>query len=88
MADDRPNLGDAALALGAAAVDALRLPLWLIARAPGVRVLARDGALVRERARSRVEGLACRALDAPEMVRIVQRVAARLHEAERTVEEV
>jgi hypothetical protein len=97
MDDRRPDLGDAALALASAAVDAMRLPLALAARMPGVRMLARDGALVRERTRSRVEGLACRALEAPEIARaidrVVQRVAAQLREAERaatgrTLEEV
>jgi hypothetical protein len=88
MDDGRPDLGDAALALAAAAVDALRLPLALAHRLPGVRVLARDGALVRVRVRSRVEGLASRALEAPEIVRtidrVVQRAAAHLRDAEPT----
>ena len=95
MDDGRPDLGDAALALAAAAIDALRLPLALAARAPGVRTLARDGALVRIRVRSRAEGLASRALETPEIARaidrFVQRVAAQLHDAEHpahTLEEV
>jgi len=90
--DDRPDLADAALALAAAAVDALRLPLALAARAPGVRTLARDGALVRERVRSRVDGLAYRALETPEVARaidrLIQRITAQIHDAERTLEEV
>ncbi len=93
----RPDLGDAALALGAAAFDALRLPLRVAGRLPGVHMLARDGALVRQRVRSRVDGLACRALETPELARavdrFVQRVAAQLRDAERapaapTLEEV
>lgn len=84
----RPDLGDVALALGAAAFDALRLPLTVAGRLPGVRMLARDGALVRQRVRSRVDGLACRALETPELARaidrFVQRVAAQLRDAERT----
>ena len=88
MDDGRPDLGDAALALASTAIDALRLPLGLVARTPGVRMLARDGALVRQRVRSRVDGLACRALETPELARaidrFVQRVAAQLRDAERT----
>jgi len=88
MDDGRPDLGDAALALASTAIDALRLPLGLVARTPGVRMLARDGALVRLRVRSRVEGLAERALAAPEIARavdrFVQRVAAQLRDADRS----
>jgi hypothetical protein len=78
MSERRPDLADAALAAAAAAVDIARIPLGLAARLPGVRLLAREGALVRPRVRSRVEGIVTRALDAPEAHRILQHVAAQL----------
>jgi hypothetical protein len=78
MSERRPDLADAALAAAAATVEAARIPLGLAARLPGVRLLAREGALVRLRVRSRVEGIVTRALDAPEAHRILQRVAAQL----------
>jgi hypothetical protein len=78
MSEGRPDLADAALAAASAAIDLARLPLGLAARLPGVRLLAREGALVRPRVRSQVEGLLTRALDAPEAHRILQRVSAQL----------
>jgi hypothetical protein len=78
MSERRPDLADAALGAAAAAVDLARIPLGLAARLPGARLLAREGALVRPRVRSRFEGIVTRALDAPEAHRILQRVAAQL----------
>jgi hypothetical protein len=69
MTQGRPDLADAGLALAAAAIDAARIPLHLAARLPGMRLLARDGAFVRARLRSRAEGLLSRVLDAPETAR-------------------
>src|SRR3954470_23052609 len=63
MDDGRPDIGNAALALAAAAFDAARLPLRVAGRLPGVSLLARDGAFVRARLRSRVDGIAARAID-------------------------
>jgi hypothetical protein len=75
MSEGRPDLADAALAAASAAIDLARVPLGIARRLPGVRLLAREGALVRPRVRSRVEGIVTRALDAPEAHRILQRVA-------------
>jgi hypothetical protein len=74
--DDRPHVEDAALALAAAAVAWARLPLGLAARLPGMGRLAADGALVRARLRSRLEGLIAQALDSPEAVRAIDRALA------------
>src|SRR4051795_11074219 len=73
---DRPNLGDAALAVASAAVDAARLPLGLVARLPGVGRLAAEGALIRLRLRSELEGRVEVLLAAPEGERAVDRVIA------------
>jgi hypothetical protein len=61
-------------------VDLARIPLGLAARLPGVRLLARDGALVRSRVRSRAEGVVTRALEGPEAHRILHRLAAQVAE--------
>jgi hypothetical protein len=74
--DDRPHVEDAALALAAAAVAWARLPLGLAARLPGMGRLAADGAPVRARLRSRLEGLIAQALDSPEAARAIDRALA------------
>jgi len=76
VSEGRPDLADAAFAVAGAAVDAARLPLALAARLPGVRLLARDGAFVRARLRSRAEGVLARALEAPETARAIDRALA------------
>jgi hypothetical protein len=76
VSEGRPDLADAAFAVAGAAVDVARLPLALAARLPGVRLLARDGAFVRARLRSRAEGLLARALEAPETARAIDRALA------------
>lgn len=56
--DTRPDPADAALALAAAAVSLARIPLAVAVRMPGMARLAADGAIVRARLLSRLEGLA------------------------------
>jgi hypothetical protein len=74
--DDRPELADAALAVAVAAYDVARLPLYFVRRLPGMRRLAADGAVIRARARSRLEGLIEDLLSAPEVERAIDRVIA------------
>jgi hypothetical protein len=74
--DARPNLGDAALALASVAVDVARLPLGLAQRLPGMSRLAAEGALIRLRLRSDLEGRVEALLAAPEVERAVDRVIA------------
>jgi hypothetical protein len=70
------NVADAALAVAQVAYDTARLPLHVAARLPGMRRLAEEGALVRLRLRSRVEGVALELMCAPELERAVDRVIA------------
>jgi hypothetical protein len=72
----RPDLGDAAIGLASVAIDLARIPLHVAQRLPGMRHLAREGASVRMRTRSRLEGLLDEALQAPEIERAVDRVFA------------
>jgi hypothetical protein len=74
--DTRPDLGDAALAVAMTAYATAKLPLRLLARAPGVGRLAAEGALVRLRLRSDLEGRIEALLCAPEVERAVDRVIA------------
>src|SRR5262245_50452942 len=74
--DTRPDLGNAALAVGNVAYEWAKLPLSVIARLPGMGRLAEEGALVRLRVRSRLEGLLEEVLAAPEVERAVDRVIA------------
>lgn len=74
--DTRPNIGDAALAVASAAVDVARLPLSLAQRLPGMGRLAAEGALIRLRLRSDLEGRVEALLCAPEVERAVDRVIA------------
>src|SRR6478736_3043083 len=73
---DRPNLGDAALAVASAAFDVARLPLGVVQRLPGMGRLAAEGALIRLRLRSQLEGQIDQLLCAPEVERAVDRVIA------------
>jgi hypothetical protein len=70
------NLADAALAVAQLGYHTARLPLGIAARLPGMGQLAREGAYVRLRLRSRMEGAALELLCAPEMERAVDRVIA------------
>jgi hypothetical protein len=80
--DSRPDLGNAALAVGNVAYEWAKLPLGVVARLPGMRRLAEEGALVRLRARSRLEGLLDEVLTSPEVERAADRViAGRLPDA-------
>jgi hypothetical protein len=74
--ENRPDLGDAALALAVTAYDVARIPLHVAARLPGMRRLAAEGALVRLRLRSQLEGQLDAVLCAPEVERAVDRVIA------------
>jgi hypothetical protein len=72
----RPDLGDAAIGVANIAIQTARIPLHLARRLPGMNHLAREGAAVRMRTRSRMEGLIEDVLDAPEVERVVDRLLA------------
>lgn len=72
----RPDLVDAGLAVASVAVGLARIPAGFAARLPGMRTLADEGAAVRSRLRSRLEGLLDDALAAPEIERVLDRVVA------------
>ena len=74
--ESRPNVADAALAVAQVAYDTARLPLGLAVRLPGMGRLANQGAYVRARLRSRLEGATLELLSAPELERAVDRVIA------------
>jgi hypothetical protein len=74
--DERADLGDAALAVALAGYEVVKLPLGVVARLPGMRRLAADGAIVRARLRSRLEALVQDVLASPEVARAVDRVMA------------
>jgi hypothetical protein len=74
--DERADLGDAALAVALVGYEVVKLPLGIVARLPGMQRLAADGAIVRARLRSRLEGLAEDILDSPEVARTIDRVIA------------
>lgn len=74
--ESRPNVADAALAVAQVAYDTARLPLGLVVRLPGMHRLANEGAYVRARLRSRLEGATLELLSAPELERAVDRVIA------------
>jgi hypothetical protein len=73
---ERPNLTDAALALANVGVEWAKLPLLAAQRLPGMGRVAAEGALVRSRLRSRLEGVLEDALAAPEVERAIDRVIA------------
>src|SRR4051812_38639810 len=72
------KLSDAALAVGVVVYETARLPLGLVERLPGMRRLAAEGALVRLRLRSALEGRLDDVLCAPEVERAIGRVVKRL----------
>src|ERR1700754_5112679 len=74
--DDRPDLGDAAIAVANVMVSAARIPIRAAERLPGMRRMAAEGAMVRARARSRLEALVEEILCAPEVERAIDRVLA------------
>ncbi len=74
--EPRPNVGDAALAVANVAVEWAKLPVFAAARLPGMGRVAAEGALVRARLRSRLEGLLDDVLTAPEVERAINRVLA------------
>jgi hypothetical protein len=69
-------MGDASLAVAAVAVNIARVPLRAAERLPGMGRLAAEGAAVRERLRSRLEGLAGEFLCQPEVARALDRALA------------
>jgi hypothetical protein len=75
--DTRPDVRDAAIGLASVAIETARIPLHLARRLPGMTVLAREGAAVRMRTRSRLEGVIDDVLNAPEVERAVERMLAR-----------
>jgi hypothetical protein len=88
--DTRPDLGDAAFALAAVALSAARMPLHAAERLPGMHRIASDGAVVRARVRSRMEGLAEDGVDwllAGRLPDAVARSAIEHHVAERIADE-
>jgi hypothetical protein len=72
----RPDLADVAIALGNVAYETARVPLHIAVRLPGMRRLAEEGALVRMRLRSALEGQVELILAAPELERALDRVIA------------
>jgi hypothetical protein len=72
----RPDLADVALALGNVAYETALIPLHAAVRLPGMRRLAQEGALVRIRLRSALEGQVDAMLCAPEVERAVDRLLA------------
>lgn len=74
--ESRPDLGDATLAIVSATIGMARIPLRAAERLPGMARLAEEGAGVRARARSRMEGLLDEILHAPEVERALDRILA------------
>ena len=74
--ESSPAVSDAALAVANVAFETARVPLRLAGRLPGMRRLAADGAMVRARARSRLQGLLEEVLTSPEVERAIDRVLA------------
>jgi hypothetical protein len=74
--ENPPAVSDAALAVANMMVENTRSTLRLAARLPGMRRLAADGAVVRARARSRLEGLIDDVLASPEVARALDRALA------------
>ena len=72
----RPDLADAVLAVGNVALELARIPMHAAERLPGMGRMAAEGAAVRARTRSRLEGLLDDVLGAPEVERAVDRVLA------------
>ena len=72
------KLSDAALAVGVVVYETARVPLGLVEQLPGMRRLAAEGALVRLRLRSALEGRLNDVLCAPEVERAIDRAVKRL----------
>jgi hypothetical protein len=92
--ENRPNMGDAALALASVAYNLAKLPVHAAERLPGMQRLATEGATVRARARSILETRAEDAIDwllagrLPDAVarsavehQVAERIAAELAES-------
>jgi hypothetical protein len=71
-----PDLSDATLAVAFVAYETAKLPLRVLRRMPGMGRLAADGAVIRARARSRLEGMLGDVLGAPEVEHAIDRVLA------------
>jgi hypothetical protein len=69
-------VGDAALAVANVGYQWAKVPLAAVERLPGMTLLAKEGAHVRMRARSRLERVIDDVLAAPEVERAVDRVLA------------
>ena len=74
--DDRPDLGDAAIAAANVLFATARFPLRAAEQLPGMRRMAAEGAVVRARARTRLEALLDDVLCSPEVARAIDRVLA------------
>src|SRR3954465_1283317 len=61
--ENRPNMGDAALALASVAYNLAKIPVHVAERLPGMQRLATEGAIVRARARSILEARAEETID-------------------------
>jgi hypothetical protein len=70
------DLGAAAFALANVVIENARVPLRALEHLPGMGLLTREGVWVRRRVRSRLDGLVCEFLGAPEVERAVDRVLA------------
>jgi hypothetical protein len=88
--DNRPDVGDAAIALAAVAYNLARIPAHMAQRLPGMGVLAAEGAAVRARLISRLEGVAADVADrllAGQLPDTVVRMIVEHEVAERVVAE-
>src|SRR4051794_25469231 len=74
--EPRRDLGAAVFALTNVVVEAARLPLGALEHLPGMGLLTREGAWVRARVRSRLEGVLADVLCAPEAERALDRMLA------------
>jgi hypothetical protein len=74
--ETRRDLGAAAFAIANVVVETARVPLAVVEHFPGVRTLTREGAAVRGRVRSRLEGVVADLLCAPEAERAIDRMVA------------
>jgi hypothetical protein len=92
--ENRPNMGDAALALASVAYNLAKIPMHAAERLPGMQRLAEEGAVVRARARSILEARAEETIDwllagrLPDAVarsavehQVAERIAAELAES-------
>jgi hypothetical protein len=75
--ETRRDLGTAAFAVANVVVETARVPLGVVEHFPGIRTLTREGAAVRGRLRSRLEGVVTDLLCAPEAERAIDRIIDR-----------